>query len=137
MLSYLEYQDEWMKTFPKWLPFLQPSLLQDINLNFAQNLINNYYVVLIYNQIPLLPLSVSYEIIYSLISMASSSIIPRHHCFATTPILFHSNTFSKRLTCPLSHTNVVGFRGFSVRCSYQPPPHHSEFQNKHVSFLKI
>lgn len=77
---------------------------------------------------------------FSLPSMASS-IIPRHYCsnFATTPILFHSNNHSKSLNYPFLNTNVGGFsRSFTTRCSYQTPPtHHSQFDHKHVSFLKI
>ncbi|XP_058778681.1 peptidyl-prolyl cis-trans isomerase CYP38, chloroplastic-like [Vicia villosa] len=63
----------------------------------------------------------------------ASSIIPRHYCsnFASTPILFHSNTHSKPLNYSFSHTNL-GLRTFTTRCSYQPPPtHHSQFDHKH------
>ncbi|CAK8533629.1 unnamed protein product [Lathyrus sativus] len=63
----------------------------------------------------------------------ASSIIPRHYCsnFASTPILFHSNTHSKPLNYSFSHTNL-GLRSFTTRCSYQPPPtHHSQFDDKH------
>ncbi|CAI8594476.1 unnamed protein product [Vicia faba] len=63
----------------------------------------------------------------------ASSIIPRHYCsnFASTPILFHSNTHSKPLNYSFSPTNL-GLRSFTTRCSYQPSPtHHSKFDDKH------
>ncbi|KAI5442430.1 peptidyl-prolyl cis-trans isomerase CYP38, chloroplastic [Lathyrus oleraceus] len=63
----------------------------------------------------------------------ASSIIPRHYCsnFASTPILFHSNTHSKPLNYSFSHTNL-GLKTLNTRCSYQPSPtHHSQFHDKH------
>nr|AFK37973.1 unknown [Lotus japonicus] len=47
---------------------------------------------------------------------------------AITPCHYF-NTHSTRLTYPLPHTNAR-LRGFTARCSYQPPQH-SQFQNKH------
>lgn len=126
---------------PKWWPFSASSFYFTEH-NKPQVLLKTLSIFVIYNiQLPLLLLSVSFSLchmkICSLISMASSTI-PCHYCATvfTTPILFHPNSHSRRLTYPLSHTNAAGLRGFSARCSYQPP-HHSEFQNKHVSLLKI
>ncbi|MED6111494.1 cytochrome P450 monooxygenase 38 [Stylosanthes scabra] len=64
-----------------------------------------------------------------------AATIPSHY-YASAPItskfFISNNAHSKRLTYPLSLTNAPRFRGFNAaRCSYQPPPHHSQLQSKH------